>query len=206
MCASVRATRAGTPLETWRELDMVLALGDNAPDFEADTTEGTIRFHEWIGDSLGDAVLAPEGLHAGVHDRARLHGEDQAGIRQAQREDHRAVGRSRRQPRAWAKDIADTQGHAPNYPIIGDPDFNVSKLYGMLPASASAIRHAHRRRQPDRAQRVRDRSGQEDQAHPRLSDDHGPQLRRGAARDRLAAAHREAQGRHAGRTGSRART
>ena len=99
----------------------------------------------------------------------------------------------------WAADIDETQGTAPNYPIIGDSDFNVSKLYGMLPADD--VRRATERtpgRQPDGPQRLRRRPGQEDQADPRLSDDDGPQLRRGPARDRLAPAHGQAQGRDAG--------
>ena len=57
---------------------MALQIGDTAPDFEAETTEGRIHFHDWVGDSVGRPLLAPEGLHAGLHDRARLHGEDQA--------------------------------------------------------------------------------------------------------------------------------
>ena len=65
----------------------------------------------------------------------------------------------------WADDIEETQGAAPNYPIIGDNDFNVSKLYGMLPGEhLRRRRRPHAGRQPDRAQRVRDRPGQEDQA------------------------------------------
>ena len=74
---------------------------------------------------------------------------------------------------SWANDIKETQGFAPNYPMIGDTDFNVSKLYGMLPASVSGDPAKRtRRRQPDRAQRLRHRPGQEDQADPGLSDDH----------------------------------
>ena len=72
----------------------------------------------------------------------------------------------------WADDIEETQGHAPNYPIIGDADFNVSKLYGMLPADTSGDPgDADAGRQPDGAQRLRDRPGQEGQADPRLPDD-----------------------------------
>ena len=114
----------------------------------------------------GRAVLAPQGFHAGLHHRARLHGQAQAGIRQARRQDHRPVGRPGRQTtRSWAADIKETQGFAPNYPMIGDTDFKVSKLYGMLPASASGdLGKPHAGRQPDGAQRLRHRPGQEDQA------------------------------------------
>ena len=62
---------------------MALKLGDTAPDFEAETTEGPISFHDWIGDSLGGPLLPPQGLHPGLHDRARLHGEREAGVRPA---------------------------------------------------------------------------------------------------------------------------
>ena len=82
----------------------------------------------------------------------------------------------------WAKDIEETQGTRPNYPIIGDPDFKVAKAYGMLPGRRRGRPdRAHAGRQPDRPQRLRDRAGQEDQADPRLPDDDRPQLRRGPA-------------------------
>ena len=90
------ATRRTGP--SWR-CDMTLAINDTAPDFEAQTTEGKIRFHDWIGNSWAVLFSHPEGLHAGVHHRARLHGQDQAGVRQARRQDHRPVGRSGRPAR-----------------------------------------------------------------------------------------------------------
>jgi thioredoxin-dependent peroxiredoxin len=76
---------------------MALAINDTAPDFEAETTQGKIRFHDWVGNNC--AVLFSHGQ--------------------------------------WANDIKETQGFAPNYPLIADTDFNVSKLYGMLPAAVS---------------------------------------------------------------------
>ncbi len=82
----------------------------------------------------------------------------------------------------WAKDIEETQGQAPNYPLIGDPDLSVAKLYDMLPAGRGHhFRGADARRQPDRAVGVHHRSGQEDQGDAHLPDDDRPQLRRGAA-------------------------
>ena len=108
---------------------------------------------------------------------------------------------------AWADDIEETQGTAPNYPLIGDEDFAVSKAYGMLPADVSGdADRPHAGGQPDRAQRVHRRAGQEGQADPHLPDDHGAQLRRGAPGDRLPAAHRQPQGGHRRRSGSRATT
>ena len=116
---------------------MALRIGDNAPNFKAQTTQGEIDFHQWIGDSSGDPVLAPEGLHPGLHHRARLHGAHQAGVRPRNAKIIGAVGRPGRRPQRWASDIEETQGAAPNYPIIGDPDLKVAKLYDMLPAEAT---------------------------------------------------------------------
>ena len=114
---------------------MGLTINETAPDFEADTTQGRIRFHEWIGDSwavlfshpkdftpvctteLGQmAKLAPEFEHRGVK---------VIGL---------SVDATDRHHR-WADDIEETQGARPSYPIIGDTDLHVSKLYGMLPAA-----------------------------------------------------------------------
>ena len=176
---------------------MALQLGDVAPDFEADTTEGRIKFHDWIGDSWAVLFSHPKdftpvcttelGYMAKAKPEFDARNVKIIGLSVDALDNHEA----------WAKDIEETQGTAPNYPIISDSDFNVSKLYGMLPASTSGDPLAHARRQPDGPQRVRDRARQEGQADPRLPDDDRAQLRRGAARDRLAAAHRQAQGRHA---------
>ena len=64
-------------------------INDTAPDFTAETTQGTINFHEWIGDGWAILFSHPEGLHPGLHHRTRLHGRPAAGIRQAQHQDHR---------------------------------------------------------------------------------------------------------------------
>jgi thioredoxin-dependent peroxiredoxin len=94
------------------------------------------------GRLLVRAVLASEGFHPGLHDRTRLHGQDQARVRQARRQDRRTLRRSRDvypvdKHAGWADDIEETQGHAPNYPIIGDCDLKIAKLYDMLPVTAT---------------------------------------------------------------------
>ena len=116
---------------------MALALGDTAPDFEAETTEGRIRFHDWIGDSWAVLFSHPKdftpvcttelGYMASIKPEFDKRGVKIIGLSVD------PLGRHA----DWARDIAETQGHAPNYPIISDADFNVSKLYGMLPASVS---------------------------------------------------------------------
>ncbi len=186
---------------------MTLQLGDTRAGLRGGHQRGPDPLPRLARRLLGGAVLAPQGLHAGLHDRARLHGEDQARVRPPRREDHRPVGRPDATSTSSGRGHRGDPGHAPNYPIIGDGDFNVSKLYGMLPADVPrATRRAHPGRQPDGAQRLRDRPRQEDQADPRLPDDDRAQLRRGAARDRLAAADRQATRSPRRSTGSRART
>jgi alkyl hydroperoxide reductase subunit AhpC len=117
--------------------EMTLAIGDTAPDFEAQTTEGPINFHEWIGDSWAVLFSHPKdftpicttelGYMAKIKPEFDKRGVKIIGLSVDSTGDHAA----------WAKDIEETQGTAPNYPIIGDNDFNVAKLYGMLPASTS---------------------------------------------------------------------
>jgi thioredoxin-dependent peroxiredoxin len=112
---------------------MTLKLGDTAPDFEAETTEGRIRFHEWIGDSWAVLFSHPRdftpvcttelGYMARIKPEFDRRGVKIIGLSVDPVDNH---GR-------WAQDIAETQGAAPNYPLIGDPEFKVSKLYGMLP-------------------------------------------------------------------------
>jgi thioredoxin-dependent peroxiredoxin len=116
---------------------MSLQLGDIAPDFEAETTEGPIKFHDWIGDSWAVLFSHPKdftpvcttelGYMAAAKPEFDRRGVKIVGLSVDALENHAA----------WAKDIEETQGAAPNYPIISDADFNVSKLYGMLPASTS---------------------------------------------------------------------
>jgi thioredoxin-dependent peroxiredoxin len=116
---------------------MTLALGDTAPDFEADTTEGKISFHDWIGDSWAVLFSHPKAFTPVCTTElgavARLKPEfDRRGVK--------VIGLSADPVTAnegWNADIEEVTGFAPNYPIIGDADFNVSKLYGLLPAAAS---------------------------------------------------------------------
>jgi thioredoxin-dependent peroxiredoxin len=113
---------------------MALQLGDTAPDFEAETTEGRIRFHDWIGDSWAVLFSHPRAFtpvcttELGYMAKIKPQFDDR---------DVKIIGLSVDPVEShtkWSDDIADTQGQAPNYPMIGDSDFNVSKLYGMLPA------------------------------------------------------------------------
>ncbi len=114
---------------------MTLQLGDVAPDFEADTTEGRIKFHDWIGDSWAVLFSHPKdftpicttelGYMAKIKPEFDRRNVKIIGLSVDSLDNHEA----------WAKDIEETQGAAPNYPIISDSDFAVSKLYGMLPAS-----------------------------------------------------------------------
>jgi alkyl hydroperoxide reductase subunit AhpC len=116
---------------------MALQLGDIAPDFEAETTEGKIRFHDWIGNSWAVLFSHPKdftpicttelGYMAKIKPEFDKRGVKIIGLSIDPVDDHAK----------WANDIKETQGFAPNYPMIGDTDFNVAKLYGMLPASTS---------------------------------------------------------------------
>ena len=116
---------------------MTLALGETAPDFTANTTEGPISFHEWIGDSWAVLFSHPKdftpvcttelGYMAKIKPEFDKRNVKIIGLSVDPAEKHEK----------WASDIEETQGTAPNYPIIGDGDYNVSKLYGMLPASIS---------------------------------------------------------------------
>ena len=116
---------------------MTLKIGDTAPDFEADTTKGHIRFHDWLGNSWGVLFSHPKdftpvcttelGYMARIKPEFDKRNVKIIGLSVDPVGDHTR----------WANDIRETQGHAPNYPLIGDADFNVSKLYEMLPAATS---------------------------------------------------------------------
>jgi thioredoxin-dependent peroxiredoxin len=114
---------------------MALQLGDIAPDFEAQTTEGPMRFHEWIGDSWTVLFSHPKDFTpvctTELGYMAKLKPE-------FDRRNTKIVGLSVDavdNHKRWSQDIKETQGHAPNFPMIGDPDLKVSKLYGMLPST-----------------------------------------------------------------------
>ena len=116
---------------------MALQINDTAPDFEAQTTEGPIRFYDWIGNSWVVLFSHPKdftpicttelGYMAKIKPEFDRRGVKVIGLSVDSTGDHEQ----------WARDIEETQGYAPNYPIIADADFAVSKLYEMLPASTS---------------------------------------------------------------------
>jgi alkyl hydroperoxide reductase subunit AhpC len=116
---------------------MTLQIGDTAPDFEAESTEGPISFHDWIGDGWAVLFSHPKdftpvcttelGYMASIKPEFDRRGVKIIGLSVDPLDKHED----------WARDIEETQGTAPNYPIIGDADFNVSKLFGMLPSDVS---------------------------------------------------------------------
>lgn len=116
---------------------MAIRIGDEAPDFTADTTEGTIHFHEWIGDSWAILFSHPKdftpvcttelGYMAKLKPEFDKRHTKIIGLSIDPVSDHKA----------WVGDIAETQGHAVNYPMIGDADLNVAKLYDMIHPNAS---------------------------------------------------------------------
>jgi thioredoxin-dependent peroxiredoxin len=116
---------------------MALTIGDTAPDFEAQTTEGSIHFHDWIGDSWAVLFSHPKdftpvcttelGYMAKIKPEFDRRGVKIIGLSVDPSDKHAQ----------WAQDIEETQGTAPNYPIIADSDFVVSKMYGMLAADVS---------------------------------------------------------------------
>jgi thioredoxin-dependent peroxiredoxin len=113
---------------------MTLRIGETAPDFEADTTQGKIKFHEWLGDSWGVLFSHPKdftpvcttelGYMAKIKPEFDKRNVKVLGLSVDPVDSHSK----------WAKDIEETQGTAPNYPMIGDPNLEIAKLYGMLPA------------------------------------------------------------------------
>jgi len=116
---------------------MTLALGDTAPDFQANTTEGPISFHNWIGDSWAVFFSHPKDFTPVCTTELGYLAKHKA---EFDKRNAKLIGLSVDPVEShskWAVDIAETQGAALNYPVIGDPDLSISKLYGLLPASAS---------------------------------------------------------------------
>jgi alkyl hydroperoxide reductase subunit AhpC len=112
---------------------MALQLGDIAPDFEADTTEGRIHFHDWLGNSWGVLFSHPKDFTpvctTELGYMARIKPEfDKRGVKIIGLSVDPVTSHAK-----WAEDIKETQGTAPNFPMIGDPTLAISKLYGMLP-------------------------------------------------------------------------
>jgi thioredoxin-dependent peroxiredoxin len=115
---------------------MSLRINDTAPDFTAETTQGTIRFHEWIGDGWAILFSHPKdftpvcttelGYMAGLDSQFKKRNVKIIGLSVDPVTNHSK----------WAADIEETQGHKVNYPMIGDPELKIAKLYGMLPAEA----------------------------------------------------------------------
>ena len=115
---------------------MTLRIGDTAPDFEVDTTQGHIHFHQWLGDSWGIIFSHPKdftpvcttelGAVAKLSPDFKKRNVKVIGLSVDPVDKHAS----------WAKDIQETQGYAPDFPMIGDPDLSIAKLYDMLPASA----------------------------------------------------------------------
>jgi alkyl hydroperoxide reductase subunit AhpC len=116
---------------------MALAIGDTAPDFAADTTEGKIRFHDWIGDSWAVLFSHPKDFTpvctTELGTMAKLKPEFDKRYTKIIGLSVDAVGEHEK----WAQDIKDVVGFAPNYPLIADTHLRISKAYGMLPASAN---------------------------------------------------------------------
>ena len=154
---------------------MALHLGDAAPDFEADTTEGHIRFHEWLGQSWGVLFSHPKnftpvcttelGTMAGLKSEFDRRNVKILGLSVDPVSDH---GR-------WADDIKTVTGYAPNYPLIGDRDLKIAKLYGMLAADAgtSSVGRTAVNNQTVRSVFVIG-PGEKSSAYPDVSDEHGP--------------------------------
>ena len=115
---------------------MAVRLGDTAPDFSAETTEGTLQFHEWLGDSWGVLFSHPKdftpvcttelGTVAGLKPEFDKRNVKTIGLSVDSVEEHNA----------WAQDIEDVTGHALNYPLIADPDRKIADLYDMIPPNA----------------------------------------------------------------------
>ena len=174
---------------------MSLRINDVAPDFTAETTQGPIKFHEWIGDGWAILFSHPKdftpvcttelGYMAGLEPDFKKRNTKIIGLSVDPVDSH---GK-------WAADIEETQGHKVNYPMIGDPELKIAKLYDMLPADAGETSEG---RTPANNATVRtvfvigpDKKIKLMLIYP---DEHRPQLRRSSARARFPAAHQPSMG------------
>ena len=178
---------------------MSLRINDEAPNFSAETTQGPISFHEWIGDGWAILFSHPKdftpvcttelGYMAGLHPEFEKRNCKIIGLSVDPVTNHSK----------WAADIEETQGHKVKYPMIGDPELKVAKLYDMLPAASGTTSEG--RTAADNAT-VRTvfvvGPDKKNQADAELPDEHRPQFRRSPARARFDTAHGEAQGGHTG--------
>src|ERR1035437_8151754 len=122
--------------ETATETNRIPRINDTAPDFTAETTQGTIHFHEWIGDGWAVLFSHPKDFTPVCTTHLRY----MAGLQpEFAKRNTKIIGLSVdpvTNHRKWAADIEETQGHAVTYPMIGDPELKIAKLYDMLPADA----------------------------------------------------------------------
>ena len=151
---------------------MPLQINDIAPNFQAETTEGKIDFYEWAGNNWVVLFSHPKDFTPVCTTElgrvAHLKPEfDKRGVKVIGLSVDPVDNHSK-----WGADIKETQGLAPNYPMIGDTDLKVSKLYGMLPGHFRFFRRPHPRQQRHGAQCLHHQPRQENPAPDRLSDDH----------------------------------
>ncbi len=177
----------------------MLRINDEAPNFTAETSQGTINFHEWIGDGWAILFSHPKdftpvcttelGYMAGLQPEFEKRNCKIIGLSVDPVSSHSK----------WAADIEETQGHKVKYPMIGDPELKVAKLYDMLPADAGDTCEG-RTAATNATVRTVFVIGPDKKIKLMLSypDEHRPQLRRSAARARFDAAHGQAQSGHAG--------
>ncbi len=189
----------GAPSQLSGRHTMTLSIGSIAPDFTADTTQGPINFHDCIGDGYAILFSHPKdytpvcttelGYMAGLADEFAKRNTKVIGLSVDPVGAHEG----------WPQDIKDVTGNEVNFPMIGDHDLKVAKLYNMLPADAGETSEGRTAANNATVRTVYIVGpGQADQGDAHLSDEHGPQLRRSAAPARLHPADRQAFGGDAG--------